>query len=271
MNKVSKTFAMIRQTPDAWTATERQIATEMPVAISYSGVAYAVMMITPADLEDYAFGFSFSEGIINHRDDILDVTWCETEKGLLLNVELLPEGNAIILQRVRRLVGQSGCGICGLENLDQALRPFQSIETCFKINAGAIFNSLSRLSDHQTLNTLTGAVHAAAFCQNDGTVQSVREDVGRHNALDKLVGHSLRQHKSLEDGYILTTSRCSYEIVEKTVQVRCPMLVTVSLPTTLAIEQAKAARLTLVVLARADAILRVNDPFDSIVALPNHR
>ncbi len=269
MIETSKVYSLVRHTPDSDASGERCIATETPISISYNGVAYAVMMATPADLEDYAYGFSLAEGLIESPTDISDISYHSIEQGLLLNIDLLPHRHAFVLERVRRLVGQSGCGICGLESLGQALRPLQPIQTCLKINTAAIFESLASLAYHQSLNTLTGAVHAAALCQIDGTIQTVREDVGRHNALDKLIGHSLREQTSLADGYILTTSRCSYEIVEKTVQARCPVLVTVSLPTTLAIERAKAASLTLVVLARADAILLVNNPFGSIVALPN--
>lgn len=264
MNGTSKLYSLVSYTPDSHAVGERCIATETPVAVSYNGIAYAVMMATPADLEDYAYGFSLAEGLIENITDILDVNFSQTAQGVLLNIDLHPQRHGYVLERVRRLVGQSGCGICGLENLEQALRIWPPIESGIQVSASAVFKSLAALTGYQKLNAATGAVHAAAMCKRDGSIVAVREDVGRHNALDKLIGYSLRQNLSLEDNYILTTSRSSYEMVEKTIIARCPMLVTVSAPTSLAIDRAKAADLTLVVLARHDAVLLMNDPFGSL-------
>jgi len=238
----------------------RRVAIEAPVAISFLGIGYAVMMATPADLEDFAVGFAFSERLI---DDALDVTAIDidrAENGILLGIELVAERHDRVLKRVRHRVGETSCGLCGIENLEQALRPLPVVPAPARIAAAAIFAALEDLRARQPLNDRTGAVHAAAWCDVGGAILAVREDVGRHNALDKLVGHGLRDGRDFGAGFVLLTSRCSYELVEKAALAGIALLVTVSAPTALAVDRAAEAGLTLIALARADAMLVMSDP-----------
>jgi FdhD protein len=160
-----------------------------------------------------------------------------------------------VVDRVRHRVSESSCGICGIENLEQALRPLPAAASSWAGDAAAVFVALGALDAHQPLNRETGAVHAAAACTAAGVPWLVREDVGRHNAFDKLIGAMLRAGRGWDGGFALLTSRCSYELVEKAVLAACPMLATISAPTSLAVERAAAAGLPLHVLARRDAVL----------------
>jgi len=171
---------------------------------------------------------------------------------------------AIALDRARRRVSESSCGLCGMENIEQILRPLPPLTTRIATNSAAVVRALSSLQEHQPLSRVTGAVHAAAFCAPDGRICCVREDVGRHNALDKLIGALAVQGITASSGFMLLSARCSYELVEKTVRARCPMLVTISAPTSLAVERAIAADLTLVTLARPDSALIVCDALGNI-------
>ena len=230
------------------------------MAVSFLGISYAVMMATPADLEDFAFGFARSERLIDSAAEVTNVEIREEVRGVLLGIELVPERHDRVLARVRHRVGESSCGLCGIENLEQALRPLPLLPAPPRIVPAAIFRALEEIGAHQPLNTETGAVHAAALCDATGAVLAAREDVGRHNALDKLVGHCLRQDLDMAAGFALLTARCSYELVEKAALAGIPMLVTISAPTSLAVERAKEAGLTLVALARVDSVLVMSDP-----------
>lgn len=241
---------------------QRLIAVEVPVAVSFLGIGYAVMMATPADLEDFAFGFAASERIIESAEQVTNVAVSEESRGLLINLEVAREREPIVLQRVRHRVGDSSCGMCGIENLEQALRPLPHVPSPAEdIDAPALFRALAELRDHQPINRATGAVHSAALCDSHGRLVAVREDIGRHNALDKLIGHCLRFGQQRNQCFALVTSRCSYELVEKAALAGIPMLVTVSAPTSLAVERAREAGLTLIALARADEMLIVSDPY----------
>jgi len=241
-------------------AGRRTVPAETPVAISFLGIGYAVMMATPADLEDFAFGFALSERLIESARDVVGIEVRAEESGLLLGIELVAGRHDRVLRRVRHRVGESSCGLCGIENLEQALRPLPKLPAPAKIAPAAIFRALESLRAHQPLNAETGAVHAAALCDAGGAILAAREDVGRHNAFDKLIGHCLREGRVMGGGFALLTARCSYELVEKAALAGVPLLVTISAPTGLAIERAKEAGLTLVALARADSMLVVSDP-----------
>ncbi len=241
-------------------AQQRQVPVESPVAISFLGIGYAVMMATPADLEDFAYGFALSERLIDRAADVAGIEIRAAEGGVLLGIELIPERHDRVLARVRHRVGDSSCGLCGIENLEQALRPLPAVPAPARIERAAIFRALEAIRAHQPLNAETGAVHAAALCDVEGHVLAAREDVGRHNAFDKLVGHCLREGLDMGAGFALLTARCSYELVEKAALAGIPMLVTISAPTSLAVERAKQAGLTLVALARADSVLVMSDP-----------
>jgi FdhD protein len=241
-------------------AQQRVVPVERPVAISVLGIGYAVMMATPADLEDFAFGFARSERLIDRAAEVTNVEIREEGRGVLLGIELVPERHDRMLARVRHRVGDSSCGLCGIENLEQALRPLPALPKPARIAVAAIFRALEEIRAHQPLNTETGAVHAAALCDATGALLAAREDVGRHNAFDKLVGHCLRRDVDMSAGFALLTARCSYELIEKAALAGIPMLVTISAPTSLAVERAQEARLTLVALARPDSMLVMSDP-----------
>ena len=234
---------------------ERGVAVETPVAVEINGLGYAVLMATQADLVDLAYGFALAERLVTGASEVVDVEVHETERGLLLRLTLAEEGAARVAERVRHRVSESSCGLCGIENLEQALRPLPRLPEAPPVPDASIFAALSAIRAHQPLGQETGAVHAAALCDAAGAIRLVREDVGRHNAFDKLIGAMLRAGVDWDGGFALLTSRCSYELVEKAVLAGCPTLVTISAPTTLALERAAEAGLRLVVLARSDAVL----------------
>lgn len=240
----------------------RELADERPVALEYNGVAYAVMMATPEDLEDYAIGFSLAEGVIDHAGEVLDLAIHQGEQGWIVRVTLPQTRAAPLLERVRVRLVEGSCGLCGLESIEQVMRPLRPIESDFRTHPDAVRRALTDLPGRQVQGFATRATHAAAFCAPDGAILCIREDVGRHNALDKLFGALARAGLDPASGFALVSARCSYELVEKTVRAGCPMLVAISAPTSLAAERARAAGLTLLALARHDTMLVVNDPHD---------
>ncbi|MEP9402157.1 formate dehydrogenase accessory sulfurtransferase FdhD [Sphingomonas sp. VNH70] len=234
---------------------ERIVASETPVAIEVDGLGYAVLMATPADLPDLATGFALAERLIDRAGELVEVDAHATANGMLLRLMLIPDRHERVAERVRHRVSESSCGLCGIENLEQALRPLPRVTAATAATAHAIFAAAQGLRDHQPLTRATGAAHAAALCAADGTVRLVREDVGRHNAFDKLIGAMRRQGLDWDGGFALLTSRCSFELVEKAVLADCPLLATLSAATALALERAAGAGLALRTLVRADAML----------------
>lgn len=257
MSESSRIVPVERLTPDDQSRSERSLPVEMPIAIEYNGIGYAVMMATPADLDDFAIGISLSERIVGNAREVHTIDAHETPQGIVLRITIAQERTHAMLERVRVRVSESSCGLCGLENLEQVARPLPPISAPLHVETSAIFAALEGLREHQPLNTATGGAHAAAFCAPDGTILHAREDVGRHCALDKLIGALAKAGISPASGFILLSSRCSYELVEKTVIAGCPLLVTISTATTLAADRAKAAGLSLIVLARRDAMLQL--------------
>ena len=237
------------------TTIQRALAEEVPIAIEVNGLGYAVLMATPVDLVDLAYGFASAERLIDGTGDIVDVDCHTTDGGILMRITMVEASAARVVDRVRHRVAESSCGLCGIENLEQALRPLPQVTARTRAEGAAIFHALSALRADQRLNRETGAVHAAAACAADGTIRLVREDVGRHNAFDKLIGAMMRAGDDWAGGFALLSSRCSYEMVEKAVLANCPMLVTISAATTLAVTRAAGAGLPLRVLARADTML----------------
>lgn len=233
-----------------------QVAQETAVALVYNGVSHVVMMVSPADLEDFALGFSLSEGILETPAQLYDVECSETDGGIEIALTISSERFALLKDQRRNLTGRTGCGLCGAESLAQAVRPPTPVTHSVKITQQAIQRAVATLGDNQPLQTLTGAVHGAAWCNRDGDIVLLREDVGRHNALDKLIGALSRQGVggdrkwSPAEGFALISSRASYEMVTKAGRMGIEVLVAVSAPTTLAIEFATAAGLTLVGFAR---------------------
>jgi FdhD protein len=232
------------------------------VALEFNGLAYAVMMATPADLEDFALGFALTEGLAKTPADLSDIAVAEVEKGWIVRAALTGLGIEQLTERVRARVAESSCGLCGIENLDAVAKPLPKVPAHAALDEAAIFRALSELRDHQPLGKATGAAHAAAFASPEGAILYAREDVGRHNAMDKLVGALAKAGQSPAEGFILSSARCSYEIVEKAVRAGATRLVTISLPTSMAAERARAAGLSLWCLARDDSVLAVNEGTD---------
>lgn len=250
----------IQLAPDGTrTAVTRVWVPEAPVAFEFNGLAYAVMMATPADLEDFCTGFALSEGLAASASDISDIAIAEVENGWVVRAAVSGLGIAQLTDRVRARVAESSCGLCGIENLAAVAKPLPQVVPHPSLDHSAIFVALAALRPLQVLGNATGAAHAAAYASADGAIECLREDVGRHNAMDKLIGAMARDGLSPSDGFVLSTARCSYEIVEKTVRGGATRLVCVSLPTSLAAERAAAAGLSLWALARDDSVLLVND------------
>ena len=247
----------LRLQPDGSTVpVARPLAVEMPIAIEIDGIGYAVMMATPDAIDDFATGFCLSERLIDTAAQLVAVEPHATGRGLLVRLFLATEVRDRARDRVRHRVSESSCGLCGIENLEQALRPLPFVTpAAAPVLAGAIFAALGRLREHQPLGRETGAVHAAARCDPDGTITLVREDVGRHNAFDKLIGAMARGGIGWGGGFALTTARLSYELVEKAALADCHTLVAISAPTSLAIDRAAEAGIRVVALARPDAML----------------
>ena len=228
-------------------ADEDYTAQEVPIAFEYNCVSHAVMMATPNDLVDFAVGFSLSEQIIESAIDLLDTEIVDADGGKVISMIISePQLNKLKGQR-RALVGRTGCGVCGAETIAQALKPAALVSnTLVGVTHQAIQVALGSLSEHQVLNQSTGAIHAAAWCDLAGNIKVVREDVGRHNALDKLIGNLCRANVARDSGFILISSRASYEMVSKAAEFGAQLLVAVSGVTHLAVKMAEDAGLTLV-------------------------
>ena len=252
----SRSFDFRRIAADgAMEPVARAVACEVPVAVEFNGIGYAVLMATPVDLVDLGYGFARAERLIDRAADVTEAGLHETPQGVILRVQLSEACAPRIEARVRHRTTESACGLCGIENLEQALRPLPQVTAQGSASDRSLFHAYASLRGHQPLNRETGAVHGAAACAADGTIRLAREDVGRHNAFDKLVGAMLRDGMEWEGGFALLSSRCSYELVEKAVLSGCPMLATISAPTSLAVERAAAAGLPLRVLLRSDAVM----------------
>lgn len=235
---------------------DRALAVEAPIAIEINGIGYAVMMATPVDLADYALGFCLSEQLIERREQVLGSDAAQLDSGgWVLRINLAADNAAPLLERARLRLSEGSCGLCGMESLEQVLRPLPPVAAPLEIEDAAIFRALKALPGAQPLGRETRAVHAAAFCRPDGAIVAVREDVGRHNAFDKLIGALASSGEDIAAGFVVLTARCSFELVQKAIVAGCPVLVTVSAPTTLAMEQASSAGLRLVALARSDSFL----------------
>ncbi len=229
------------------------LAEETPVALIYNGVSHAVMLATAQDLEDFALGFSLSEGIVQNMTELYGVEVRVQAEGIELHCDIASERFMQLKDRRRTLAGKTGCGLCGAESLSQAMRYPQPLQSETMYSATSIKRGLLAIQAQQLMQKETGATHASAFVLADGTVSIVREDVGRHNALDKLIGalQKMRTQQGQQfDGFIITTSRASFEMVQKTATAGVAMLVAVSAPTGLAVRVAEQCGLALVGFAR---------------------
>jgi FdhD protein len=234
--------------------TSRFIPEEVPVALVYDGSTHAVMMATPADLEDFAVGFSLTEGVIASRAEIRDLEIVERDRGIEARMWLTPASGRTHAERRRSIAGPTGCGLCGVESLEAAVPPLKRVGDSAKAAAEEIHKALAAMPGLQTLNVATRAVHAAAFWDaSEGRIALVREDVGRHNALDKLVGAMNGAGLDAARGFVVLTSRVSVEMVQKAAYLGAEIVVAVSAPTALALSVAEAAGITLVAVARPDA------------------
>ncbi len=232
--------------------TEEQsaaLATEVPVALVYNGRPHVVMMCTPADLEDFAIGFTVTEGIAA-ASDIRRADVVRYTRGIELQIEIPAEAADRLSDRGRAMVGRTGCGLCGVEVIDDALRQPRPVRSAATFTRDALWRASASLGERQTLNNETNAIHAAAWAHQDGTLSVVREDVGRHNALDKVIGALTRAATVSRDGFLVVTSRASYELVQKSAVANIPLLAAVSRPTALAVHLAGEAGITLVGLLR---------------------
>jgi FdhD protein len=236
----------------SWALSERHVAEEVPLALTYDGATYAVMMGSPADLEDFAYGFSLTEGIVAHPNEIEAFEVAPGADGIDLRLWLGAARGDALAGRRRRLAGPVGCGLCGIESLRQASRDIPVVTSDVTVTPPQIMQALAALFPAQNLNGLTSAAHAAGFWQPNRGMAYVREDVGRHNALDKLAGALARGGSAPGEGMLLITSRLSVELVQKAAMMGCGVLVAISAPTALALRVAEAAGVTLVGVARAD-------------------
>ncbi|MGA8651488.1 MAG: formate dehydrogenase accessory sulfurtransferase FdhD [Xanthobacteraceae bacterium] len=243
------------------TVGKRLVPEETAVAFSYDGGTYAVMMATPQNLEDFALGFSLTEGLVSSAADIRQLDIVEHDNGIELRMWLVEPRAAALSERRRHLAGPTGCGLCGIESLEEAVRVVPRNEDEAATFAPAeIMQALEALSPHQELNRQTRAVHAAAFWRPGAGLVAVREDVGRHNALDKLAGALMTSAAPIRGGMVLLTSRVSVEMVQKTAVIGAPLIVAVSAPTALAVRTAEAAGITLAAIARSDGFELFTQP-----------
>jgi FdhD protein len=227
-----------------------QIAQECAIALVYNGISHAVMMASPNDLTEFAIGFSLTESVITSAEQIYSVEQQVTEKGIELEIEISAAQFAALKHKRRQLSGRSGCGLCGVESLEQVLGNAAQVGSSIKVSHNAIQKALASLSSNQQLQSITGATHCAAWCDTNGKILLIREDIGRHNALDKLIGALERQQVNKAQGFVTVSSRASYEMVQKVASVGIELLVAVSSATTLAIDVANQSGVTLVGFAR---------------------
>lgn len=232
------------------------IAEETPIALEYNGISHATMLATPADLEDYALGFSLTEGIIERASDVRGIDLVAQHNGIVVQIEISSACEVRLKERRRAMAGRTGCGLCGVETLPEVLRDVSPVADAAPLPIASVLHAMQAMRTHQRLHDLTGATHAAAWADKDGHVQVVREDVGRHNALDKLIGALARRPGTHHDGLILVSSRASFEMVQKCAAAGVGVLAAVSAPTALAIRLAQKTNVALLGFVRqSDATL----------------
>jgi FdhD protein len=230
----------------------RLIPEETAIALTYNGGTYAVMMGTPKDLADFAIGFSLSEGIVQSPADITSLDIVDLDGGIELRMWLAPEKAALINERRRHIAGPTGCGLCGIDSIEQALRPAAVVTGGRSFAPHEIITAMAAVAPLQAINIETRAVHAAAFWTPSQGIVALREDVGRHNALDKLAGAMAQGNVAASEGMVLLTSRVSVEMVQKAAAMGAILISAVSAPTALAVQMAERAGITLVAIARTD-------------------
>ena len=230
----------------------RMLAEETPVALSYNGATHAVMMATPGDLEDFAIGFSLNEGLVASASEIEGVEAVEADEGIDLQIRVPETGSEKLSKRRRAMAGPVGCGLCGVESIEEALKAHPPVTSDFGVKENAIGAAMASLTKVQPINAETGAVHAAGFWTPDKGLVAAREDVGRHNALDKLAGALARAGTDASQGAVLLTSRVSVEMIQKVAAIGAPVVLAISAPTALAVRTAEKANITLVAVVRGE-------------------
>lgn len=237
-------------------AQDDHVAEETPVALEYNGISHATMLATPADLEDFALGFSLTEGIVDSASDVRGIDLRPECDGIVVELEISSACAVRLRERRRAMAGRTGCGLCGVETLPEVLRDVAPVTADAPVAVGAILQAMRDMRGRQSLHDVTGATHAAGWARPDGSIELVREDVGRHNALDKLIGALVRAGRDASQGMILVSSRASFEMVQKAASAGTGVLAAVSAPTALAIRTAQRANLTLLGFMRqADATI----------------
>jgi len=245
------------------------VAEEVPVVLMYNSISHVVMLVTPTNLEDFALGFSMTEGIIQSPQEFLSVRVYQRANGIEVQVKIPEHRFSCLSDKGRNLTGRTGCGLCGASTLKQAIRRPAPVHSTISVTAEQLTAALNDLHNKQSINKLTGAIHAAAWVEPERGIIDVREDVGRHNALDKLLGLLCRTGKDVNAGFIIVTSRASYEMVQKTAFLGIGLLVAISAPTGLAIRLAEQAGVTLVGFARDDKHVIYTHPQRLIHAYEN--
>jgi formate dehydrogenase accessory protein FdhD len=235
---------------------EDQVIEERPIAMLYNGVSHAVMMATPTDLEDFALGFSLTEAVVENIGQLSYIEAIQSDLGMCLEMAIPQARFDLLAGRRRSIVGASGCGLCGIESLQAAIRPSPRVNARQRVAIAAITQGVRLLSERQPLNEKSGGVHAAGFVHADGIV--VREDVGRHNALDKLIGALAKQ--SLAEGFLVLSSRASYELLHKAAMAGIGVVVAISAPTSMAIKIAESSGITLICFARDEKMTVYSHP-----------
>ena len=230
----------------------RAIPEETALALTYNGGTYAVMMGTPQNLEDFAIGFSLSEGVVQSPEEISSLEIVDLDDGIELRMWLAEDKAARLSERRRHIAGPTGCGLCGIDSIAEAVRPAAIVASGRSFSPRELMTAMAAMPPLQPINVETRAVHAAAFWTPADGVVALREDVGRHNALDKLAGALAQAGTPASEGIVLLTSRVSVEMVQKTTAIGAGVMVAVSAPTALAVKMAEAAGITLVAVARAD-------------------
>ena len=255
VHAASAVHAVARLRGGQWSSASDVLAEEVPVALEYNGVSHAVMLATPSDLIAFALGFSLSEGIIDSPREWYGAEVAHGAAGITVRIDIAAGAFMRLKERRRTLAGRTGCGLCGVDSLGQVMRPVAYLAPTRVLSAAAIRTALLHTKAQQPLNQLTGATHAALWCDRAGVPRLAMEDVGRHNALDKLIGALRLNEMDLADGFALITSRASVEMVQKAATVGIAALVAISAPTALAARTAQACGLTLVAFARGDSFV----------------
>ena len=244
----------------AFRETERVLAGECAVAVTYGRATHAVMLATPADLEDFAVGFSLTEQVITSPAEIESIKPVPLAEGVELRIDLVPARADLYVARRRMMAGPAGCGLCGADSLEAVMRPVEPVTANLTLAPDDVLTALAALDRAQSLNAATHGVHAAGFWMSGRGLVAAREDVGRHNALDKLIGALAREAIPASSGLIVLTSRVSIELVQKTARAGAPILAAVSAPSALAVRLAEAAGITLIAVARRDGFEAFTHP-----------